>query len=80
MRRPMRNNYVKSPKANVEELASLARLIVYARQTAKDLEIDFPTYLLDLAHGAVVEEIQAIGGEVSPANWHAEKAKGKAIN
>jgi hypothetical protein len=49
----------------IHELTSLARLILFARQTARDLGADFPTYLLELAHGAVQEEIHTLAEATS---------------
>ncbi|WP_051776952.1 hypothetical protein [Pseudorhizobium pelagicum] len=39
------------------ELVSLARLVTYARNSAKDLNVEFSTYCLDLALGALLEEM-----------------------
>jgi hypothetical protein len=50
----------------VKELAALARLITYARQSARELQIAFPTYCLDLALGAVLEEMEGHGVEAQP--------------
>ena len=41
----------------LKELASIARLITYARQSAKGLNADFPVWCLDLALGAVLQEM-----------------------
>jgi len=58
------------------ELVSIARLVTYARNSAKELELEFPTYCLDLALGSLVEEISKRGvdgaegtseGEYSPS-------------
>ena len=43
------------------ELVSIARLVTYARNSAKDLELEFSTYCLDLALGSLVEEIKKRG-------------------
>jgi len=45
----------------LKELASIARLITYARQSAKGLNADFPVWCLDLALGAVLQEMYATG-------------------
>lgn len=42
------------------ELTSLTRMILFASQTATDLDVQFPKYLLELALGAVLEEMQAM--------------------
>ena len=44
-----------------KDLAALARLVTYARQSSQALNIEFPTYCLDLALGAIMEEMQDIG-------------------
>jgi hypothetical protein len=44
-----------------KELAALARLVTFARQSAQSLKVAFPTYCLDLALGAVLEEMKDIG-------------------
>jgi hypothetical protein len=59
----MKTGKPSSPAETIQELTSLARLIQFAKQTAKDLEADFPRYLLELAHGAVLEEIYALDGD-----------------
>ena len=41
----------------LKELASIARLISYARQSARDLDVEFPVWCLDLALGAVLQEM-----------------------
>lgn len=46
---------------SLKELASIARLITYARQSAKSLNADFPVWCLDLALGAVLQEMYANG-------------------
>lgn len=50
---------------SLKELASIARLITYARQSAKELNVEFPVWCLDLALGAVLQEMYA-GGEKPP--------------
>jgi hypothetical protein len=45
----------------LKELASIARLITYARQSAKGLHADFPVWCLDLALGAVLQEMYSSG-------------------
>ncbi|WP_168878750.1 hypothetical protein [Rhizobium sp. P28RR-XV] len=46
---------------SLKELASIARLITYARQSAKNLNAEFPVWCLDLALGAVLQEMYANG-------------------
>lgn len=48
----------------LKELASIARLITYARQSAKTLNADFPVWCLDLALGAVLQEMYSSGQQV----------------
>jgi hypothetical protein len=51
------------------ELVSLARLVTYARNSAKDLKVEFPTYCLDLALGSLIEEISKCGvGDIEGAD------------
>jgi hypothetical protein len=46
---------------SLKELASIARLITYARQSAKSMEAEFPVWCLDLALGAVLQEMYTNG-------------------
>jgi hypothetical protein len=80
MRRPLKKSNEIKADTSLEELTSLARLILFSGQTAKDLGVDFPAYLLELAHGAVVQEIQEKFGPI-PANWPEQNIpKEKSIN
>jgi hypothetical protein len=45
----------------LKELASLARLVAFARQNAKELNADFPAYCLDLALKALLQDIYGGG-------------------
>lgn len=56
---PIENEEMDSE--TLKELASIARLITYARQSAKGLKADFPVWCLDLALGAVLQEIYSNG-------------------
>lgn len=47
----------------LKELASLARLVTFARLRAKELNVQFPTYCLDLALGAIIQEMNKDDGE-----------------
>lgn len=47
----------------LKELASIARMITYARQSARGLNAEFPTWCLDLALGAVLQEMYTSGLE-----------------
>lgn len=48
---------------SLKELASIARLITYARQSAKTLNAGFPVWCLDLALGAVLQEMYGAGAQ-----------------
>ena len=50
---------------SLKELASIARLITYARKSAKNLNAEFPVWCLDLALGAVLQEMYANGLQAS---------------
>jgi len=80
MRRPAKNSNANPSKASIVELESLARLVLFARETAKDLNAEFPTYLLELAHGAIVQEIQESRAEVLAAWRGVAMIKRKALN
>ncbi|MDE1991037.1 MAG: hypothetical protein KGI75_00975 [Rhizobiaceae bacterium] len=59
---------------SLKELASIARMITYARQSAKSLNADFPVWCLDLALGAVLQEMYANGLQVPLFEEGADKA------
>lgn len=42
---------------DLKELASLARLVTFARERAQALGAEFPAYCLDLALGAILQEV-----------------------
>jgi hypothetical protein len=44
-------------KDELNELNSLAQMLIYARQTAQDLKSDFSVYCLDMALMSLLEEI-----------------------
>ncbi|MDB5525025.1 MAG: hypothetical protein JWM58_2788 [Rhizobium sp.] len=44
-----------------KELAALARMVTHARQSASELRIDMPTYCLDMALAAILEEMELHG-------------------
>lgn len=48
-----------------EELAALARIVAFARQTAQDLNVSFPAYCLDMALGAILDELKVAGADIS---------------
>lgn len=41
----------------LKELASLARLVTYARERANQIGAEFPAYCLELALGAILQEM-----------------------
>jgi hypothetical protein len=59
---------------SLKELASIARLITYARQSAKSLNAEFPVWCLDLALGAVLQEMYANGLQMPLFEEGANKA------
>ncbi len=52
---PNENSEIDSD--TLKELASIARLITYARESAKGMNAEFPVWCLDLALGAVLQEM-----------------------
>jgi tRNA A-37 threonylcarbamoyl transferase component Bud32 len=48
-----------------KELAALARMVTFARQTAQDLNVSFPTYFLDMALASILDELKIAGVDVS---------------
>ncbi|RUM00809.1 hypothetical protein [Rhizobium chutanense] len=52
-----------APKSDEElkELVSLARLVAYARENARDLNAEFSAYCLDLALGALLQDLDRSG-------------------
>ncbi|PDS78834.1 hypothetical protein [Rhizobium sp. L43] len=52
-----------TPKSDEElkELVSLARLVAYARENARDLNAEFSAYCLDLALGALLQDLDRSG-------------------
>lgn len=50
----------------LKELASIARLVTYARQSAIGLKADFPVWCLDLALGAILQEMYSAGEKPQP--------------
>lgn len=57
---------------HTHDLAALARLVTYARNSAKDLQLEFSTYCLDLALGSLVEEISKCGANDAEIADHGE--------
>ncbi|MBX5159097.1 MULTISPECIES: hypothetical protein [unclassified Rhizobium] len=56
-----------APKSDDElkELVSLARLVAYARENARDLNAEFSAYCLDLALGALMQDLDRSGVSLS---------------
>ncbi len=50
-----------------KELAALARMVAHARQTANELKIAMPTYCLDMALAAILEEVELHGVDLAKA-------------
>jgi hypothetical protein len=48
----------------LKELASLARLIAFARENARELNAEFPAHCLDMALNALLQDLQ---GSAAPA-------------
>lgn len=64
----------------VRELAALARLVTFARQSAQTLDIEFPTYCLELALGSIFEEIGGTGADVSQVMASIEESSGAELH
>lgn len=45
----------------LRDMASLARLVSYARQNARELNAEFSVYCLDLALGALLQDLSESG-------------------
>ena len=45
----------------LRDIASLARLVSYARQNARELNAEFSVYCLDLALGALLQDLTESG-------------------
>jgi hypothetical protein len=50
-----------------KELAALARMVTHARQSANELQITMPTYCLDMALAAILEEMELHGIDMKKA-------------
>lgn len=51
-----------------KELAALARMVTHARQSASELQIAMPTYCLDMALAAILEEMELHGIDLKKAS------------
>lgn len=51
-----------------KELAALARMVTHARQSANELQIAMPTYCLDMALAAILEEMELHGIDLKKIN------------
>ena len=45
-------------EAQLKELASLARLIAFARENARELNAEFPAHCLELALNSLLQDLQ----------------------
>jgi hypothetical protein len=61
---------------DLKELASLARLVAYARQNAKELNAEFSAYCLDLALGALLQDLDRSGVSLSLENGQDDSEPG----
>lgn len=68
----MTNMIVEQSEDFQKELAALARIVTFARQSASDLNVAFPTYFLDMALAAVLDEMKIAGVDVSSVAGTAE--------
>lgn len=57
----------KNNDEQLKELASLARLVAYARENAKELNSEFSVYCLDLALGALLQDLENNGINIPAA-------------
>ena len=48
-----------------KELAALARMVTFARRAAQSMNIELPTYCLNLALDSIIEEMKIAGIDVS---------------
>lgn len=51
---------VSNTQDRLKELASLARLVAFAQQNAKELDAGFSAHCLDLALDALMQELQGL--------------------
>ncbi|MCB2403426.1 hypothetical protein [Rhizobium ruizarguesonis] len=58
----------RKSEEELKELASLARLVAYARENARELNAEFSAYCLDLALGALLQDLDGSGVSLSQAN------------
>jgi hypothetical protein len=63
---------VEQSESFQKELAALARMVSFARQTAQDLNVSLPTYFLDMALASVLDELKIAGVDVSSVAGTAE--------
>ncbi|TBD34695.1 hypothetical protein [Rhizobium ruizarguesonis] len=57
----------RKSEEELKELASLARLVAYARENARELNAEFSAYCLDLALGALLHDLDGSGVSLSQA-------------
>jgi hypothetical protein len=61
----MKNTIADQSENFQRELAALARMVTFARQTAQDLNVSLPTYFLDMALASVLDELKIAGVDIS---------------
>lgn len=49
------------PEEGSDDILALGRMVSYARQQAQALDLDFPTYCLDIALRSIVQELAKEG-------------------
>lgn len=49
---------------HLKDLAALARMVTYARNTAQSLDAEIPTHCLDIALAAILEQIVETGADL----------------
>lgn len=60
----------------LRDMASLARLVSYARQNARELNAEFSVYCLDLALGALLQDLSESGINLPVESTEPDRPKG----
>ncbi|UVC12313.1 hypothetical protein IHQ71_29240 (plasmid) [Rhizobium sp. TH2] len=68
----MERSIVEQSENFQKELAALARIVSFARQTAQDLNVSFPAYFLDMALASVLDELKIAGVDISSVSGTVE--------
>ena len=64
-----------------DELLALARMVSYACQHSRALELDFSTYCLEIALTSLVEDLAKLGVQIpSSENFHAPSGEHKGLH